>query len=63
MPLFDGFDDTPECPIELDADGDGEVHATECAEAGADNVMFWGEGGTRITESQARVLQSSPLLR
>ena len=62
----DILDDTAECPAERDTDGDGEVSADECLDAGAANVMFWTSGDlrqTRLSPTQTEILASSPVAR
>jgi hypothetical protein len=59
----DAFSDTPECRLAQDTAGDG-LGAVDCAEFGADNLMFWAaSGGTSLSASQSEVLRASPLLR
>lgn len=38
---FDLLEDTPECPVELDTNGDGVLSTGDCVNDGADNLMFW----------------------
>jgi hypothetical protein len=59
--LHDPLGDTPEC---VDQDDDGLVSAQECAELGANNLMFWVvTGGTLLSGEQSTVLRSNPQLR
>lgn len=61
---FDAFADTPECAAATaDANGDGVVVATECVGAGADNLMFWEAGGTRLSAEQAWSIRWHPLMQ
>jgi hypothetical protein len=58
-PLFD----TPECWLDADADGDG-LSVADCAEYGADNLMFWAKTtGTQLTPQQREVLQRAAILQ
>jgi len=62
--------DTPPCPLECDADGDGVLFARECGardsgeppcRGAADNLMFWTLGGARdASASQRRVVARHP---
>ncbi|MET0340378.1 MAG: hypothetical protein ABW252_05220 [Polyangiales bacterium] len=61
--VLDPLDDTEECRIEHDEDGDHHVSAQECASLGADNLMFWSGAGARLTRQQIEVLASSVVLR
>ena len=56
---FDPLSDTPECTT--DADGDGTYTASECASAGADNLMWWSASSTstELSADQAWVVQRS----
>jgi hypothetical protein len=62
---FDNLADTPECPLDNDSDGDGELSAEECADLDGSYVMFWisGISQQRISPSQAAVLSASPVTR
>jgi hypothetical protein len=65
---FNGFvteplDDTPTCGWDRDDNGDGVLVGSECAGAGADNLMFWSGTGTRLTAQQSEILRRSPVLR
>jgi hypothetical protein len=55
--------DTPACTAEQDSDGDGILHARECVDHGADNVMFWEGTGALLSPQQVEVLTRAPLLR
>lgn len=57
--MFDPLDDTAQCTT--DTDGDGTVTSSECAGAGADNLMWWSasSGSTELTADQAWVVQRS----
>lgn len=61
--VLDPLDDTEECRIEHDTDGDHHVSSAECASLGADNLMFWSGAGARLTRQQIAVLASSVVLR
>jgi hypothetical protein len=53
----DPLNDTGECH---DLDGDGVAEASECGDAGADNLMFWAKAqGTALSAEQIRVLQQA----
>ncbi len=55
--------DTPECIAEDDADRDG-LDIADCAEHGADNLMFWAKtNATTLTPDQIRVLRSALILQ
>ena len=60
--IHDSVDDTPECTPAADTDLDGSVRADECADLGADNLMFWAEGGSQLTAAQAWRVRWHPLL-
>lgn len=57
------LDDTPECGRDHDADADGWLVAAECADADADNVMFWAAQGTALSRQQADVMRRAYFLR
>jgi len=60
---FDPLADTPECQSSaLDGDNDGAVDDTECAGAGAANLMFWlaGPGHADLSADQKWVLLRNP---
>ena len=38
--VYDALEDTPECRLEDDGDGDG-LDPADCESLGADNLMFW----------------------
>lgn len=62
--IFDVLGDTDECAADdFDENGDEEVDADECADAGGANYLFWGpnSGATDMTEDQAWVLRRHPL--
>lgn len=62
----DLFDDTAECTLERDGDGDGEVSGEECIDDGGRNFMFWTGGDydqNEISRSQALIISSSPVMR
>jgi hypothetical protein len=64
----DGFEieplsDTPACSAQQDSDGDGTLHASECADHGADNVMFWEGSGDGLSPQQIDVLTRALILR
>jgi len=59
----EALDDTPECRVEQDVDGDG-LGVTDCLEHGADNLMFFAKtNGTELTPQQIEVLRSAPILQ
>jgi hypothetical protein len=60
--VLDTLDDTPECRVERDKDGDG-LSAADCEGFGADNLMFWAKSsGTMLTAEQGKVLRGALLL-
>ena len=59
----DTIEDTPECTSAADGDRDGSVRADECVGLGADNLMFWAEGGHDLTAAQAWRVRWHPLLQ
>jgi hypothetical protein len=61
--VLDPLADTPECRTAQDTGGDG-LTVEDCAEHGADNLMFWAKtSGTLLTEQQRSVLRSAVILR
>jgi hypothetical protein len=61
--VLDNLDDTPECRGEQDHGGNG-LDAQDCAEHGANNLMFWAKApGITLSEQQRAVLRSNPILR
>jgi hypothetical protein len=64
---FDPIDDTPECGIESDLDGDGVVYAEECTAADGRNFMFWTSaeefGQYEVSAIQAMVIRDSVIAR
>jgi hypothetical protein len=55
--------DTPACTLDQDADSDGQLTTADCADHGADNLMFWAKTtGTALTADQIGVLRSAPVL-
>lgn len=56
--------DTPVCPIDADADGDGLLEPDECDGAGATNPLFWSieRAGTTLTPDQASIVRRSPIV-
>jgi hypothetical protein len=61
--VYDPLDDTPECRLDRDVDGDG-LSVADCAEHGADNLMFWAKTtGTQLTPQQREVLQRAAILQ
>ncbi len=54
--------DTPECSSSYDANGDGEVDYTECAQNGGDNLLFWSGSANVLSPFQIACLQSSPIV-
>ncbi|MAC28126.1 MAG: hypothetical protein CMH59_16855, partial [Myxococcales bacterium] len=55
--------DTPACPVENDADGDGFLLPEECVGAGGDNLMFWAAGGDGLSAEQRGLVRRALLLR
>jgi hypothetical protein len=61
--VLEALDDTPECRLAQDSDGDG-LDVADCAEHGADNLMFWAKTtASELTPEQRAVLADSPILR
>jgi hypothetical protein len=61
--VLDNLEDTPECRSERDRNGNG-LDVDDCAEHGANNLMFWAKApGIVLSEQQRAVLRSSPILR
>ncbi|RAL23701.1 hypothetical protein DL240_05960 [Lujinxingia litoralis] len=64
----DPLDDTPECPLSRDTNGDRLVSADECVNDGATNTMFWtsfgwGEQHQRtLTPHQRFVLMNNAMV-
>jgi hypothetical protein len=57
------LDDTPECRLDRDQDGDG-LSVADCAEHGADNLMFWAKTtGTQLSAQQREVLRRAAILQ
>ncbi len=63
--VVEPLEDTPECPIARDLDGDGILLPEECAGLGAENVMFWAPfvPGPRFTARQQRILENAMVLQ
>jgi len=63
----DPIDDTPECGVEYDDDGDGELFAEECEAVGGRNFMFWTAaeafGQFEMSPTQAKILRDSVIAR
>ncbi|MEO0606322.1 MAG: M43 family zinc metalloprotease, partial [Myxococcota bacterium] len=61
----DSLDDTPECPSANDADSNGRLSVTECADLDGDNVMFWTltDGAAALTADQSWVLRRNPVVQ
>jgi hypothetical protein len=63
----DGISDTPDCGVENDADGDGEMTAEECEALDGRNFMFWTSayefGQFEVSPTQAMVLRDSVIAR
>lgn len=62
----DPIGDTPECDVEYDLDGDGELTAEECEAAGGRNFMFWTSAEFaqfEMSPIQAMVLRDSVIAR
>lgn len=62
----DPIGDTPQClASEYDRDQNGVVSPAECAQAGADNLMFWTATpgiGLRLSAQQNAVLRNHPVV-
>ncbi len=58
--VFEPFDDTPECRVEHDEDGDGVLSSDECEAHGAAHLMFWSPTGDRVTAQQRALVQRHP---
>lgn len=62
--VLDPLSDTPLCTLDRDNNGDGTLQSEECAEQGADNLMFWAaSGGTALSAEQALVLRRALVLQ
>ncbi len=62
--VFEPISDTPECPLDRDANRDLVLDAEECAGDGGDNLMFWSAtAGDVLTPGQREVLSGAFLLR
>lgn len=63
--VFEPLEDTPECSLAQDRDGDGMLLPDECAGFGAENVMFWGPfvPAPRFSPRQRRILENAMVLR
>lgn len=61
--VIDPLADTLECGLDRDADHDRELASWECADEGADNLMFWSGAGASLSPDQIKVLASAVLLR
>jgi hypothetical protein len=63
----DILNDTPECSIINDTNGNTEMNIDECQQFGSENLMFWGSRPdfrqTQITQDQASVIHFSPIAR
>lgn len=61
----DPIDDTPACPMSQDSDNDGTLNASECANYGGYNFMFWSGGVTQdqMSTTQSDVLYFSPIVQ
>jgi hypothetical protein len=58
----DVLSDTPACTAAQDEGRDG-LDVADCADYGADNLMFWAKtSGTALTPEQIEVLRSAPIL-
>ncbi|HMI94249.1 MAG TPA: hypothetical protein VK509_22915, partial [Polyangiales bacterium] len=61
--VLDNLGDTSECRRAQDADRNG-LDREDCAEHGADNLMFWAKApGIELSEQQRAVLRANPILR
>ena len=62
--VLDPLEDTPTCPLSADLGGDG-LDATDCADAGGDNLMFPtnATGAVTLTEDQRAVLRAALILQ
>ncbi len=61
--VIDPLSDTPACELDRDLDGDFVLSASECRNAGADNLMFWAGSGSELSPQQIELLRRSPVLR
>lgn len=62
---FDPLPDTAECDNSRDRNADGLVDNSECASAGADNLMFWaaGDAAEKVSNDQQFILLRNPAIR
>jgi hypothetical protein len=62
--VFDAFSDTPSCSPERDGDANG-LDASECQEAGADNLMFpsTDAAAAHLSEQQSTQLRAAMVLQ
>lgn len=61
--VYEPLEDTPECRLDQDTEGNG-LSVSDCAEQGADNLMFWAKTtGTILTEQQRAVLKRAAILK
>jgi hypothetical protein len=58
----DPLADTPTCPDGNDADANDQLGPSECAGAGAENLMFWSPppGAYELTGDQATIMVANP---
>ncbi len=61
----DPLSDTPLCPDSADANEDGRLSPAECADDGADNLMFWSPANDSrsLTDQQGEILLRNPVTR
>lgn len=63
----DPIDDTPDCTLDQDTDGDGELTAEECVDLDGRNFMFWTAADEfaqpELSPTQAAVLRDSVVAR
>ena len=61
--VFEPLQDTPECHVDRDTDGDGHLSCEECAGAGAENLMFpTACEATELSPQQIAILRTAPVL-
>lgn len=61
----DPLSDTPSCPDSADANGNGSLSASECAEQDGGNLMFWSPrpDSRSLSGQQAQLLLANPLVK
>ena len=63
---FDPIEDTPECGLDRDLDGNGVVSAEECEDRDGRNFMFWTAGEfsqNEMSSAQSDVLWWTPVMQ